>query len=68
MMVAALATLAFFFVLIFLIVGAVLAVAFLVRWWWLTRKSRQPQGGDAIEGEYNVVDDGVIPIEKPRDR
>ena len=68
-MVTALATLAFFFLMVFLMVGALLAITYVVRWWWLTRDFRRAQSGNAIDGDYNVVDDGgAVPLEKPRDR
>ncbi len=52
--------LSFFVGLVFLAVGAGLAVlggiALSVRGWWLRRKGSSPQDDDLVEAEYRVVD------------
>jgi len=59
--------LAFFFLTIALIAGAVLASVIAVRWWWISRK--QPQAVDqTFEGEYTVIEHASIDTDvSPRD-
>ena len=53
---AALAVMAFFFVTIALVAGAVLLGVIAVRWWWLMRRIRAARDAAApIEGEYRVI-------------
>lgn len=47
--------LAFFFLAVALVAGALLALVIAVRGWWLTRKSRRTTSGEIIEGEYTVI-------------
>lgn len=51
----ALVMLAFFFLTVALVAGALLALAILARLWWISRKLRRKPGGAALEGEYRVV-------------
>lgn len=51
----ALVILAFFFLTVALVAGALLALAILARLWWISRKLRREPGGAALEGEYRVV-------------
>ncbi len=64
--------LAFFFIGIALIAGAILAMALLVRWWWLKRRlPRTAPDDDVVEGEYTVVEsvitDQRAPVERQAD-
>ena len=53
----AVAVLAFFFLAIALMVGAVLALVLAVRWWWIVRKVRAARAAAGpIEGDYVVVE------------
>ncbi|GEM_PF-6219308 len=52
----ALFVLAFFFVAVALIVGAVIASIALVRWWWRSRKLASARSDGALEGEFIVVE------------
>jgi hypothetical protein len=47
--------LAFFFLTVALVAGALIALVVLARLWWISRKLRREAGGDALEGEYRVV-------------
>ena len=61
----AVAFLAFFFLTVAFVIGAVAALVLGARWWWLmrrTRKARAAQG--PIEGEYKVVE--REPLDGPR--
>jgi hypothetical protein len=52
-----LALVAFFFLTIALIAGALLALAIGARWWWVLRKlRRQAKASEALEGEYTVLE------------
>lgn len=53
---ATIAVLAFFFLTVALIAGAVLASIIAVRWWWITRKLRPEAVDQAFEGEYTVIE------------
>ncbi|HSQ02421.1 MAG TPA: hypothetical protein VLN59_00210 [Burkholderiales bacterium] len=53
----AILVLAFFFLAIAVVTGAVLAAGIGVRWWWLTRRvRRQAQRNSVLEGEYQVIE------------
>ena len=53
----AIAVLAFFFLAVAMVVGAVIALVIAVRWWWLVRKVKAARAASGpIEGEYTVVD------------
>jgi len=53
----AILVLAFFFLAIAVVTGAVLASAIGLRWWWLTRRLRQrAQQNSPLEGEYQVIE------------
>jgi small-conductance mechanosensitive channel len=52
----------FFFLAAALVAGAVLAVLFLIRVWWLRRKIRQEEEASYLTTEYEVVD-----RERPQD-
>jgi hypothetical protein len=55
----AILVLAFFFLTIALVAGALLAGVILARWWWLTRKIRATQAARSdgiIDGEYTTVE------------
>ncbi len=61
---ATLGVLAFFFLTIALIAGAVLASVIAVRWWWISRK--QPQTVDqTFEGDYTVIEHSRIDTDVP---
>lgn len=47
---------AFFFIGIALIAGAILAGVILLRFWWFKRKLRQAHEESYVEGEYRVVE------------
>lgn len=47
--------LAFFFLTVALLAGALLAAIIGVRWWWLARKLRQSARQGTFEGEYTIV-------------
>ena len=55
--VAALAVFAFFFLVLFLVVGSLIAGVFVARWWWLARKVARQRTDSAIEGDYRVIRD-----------
>ena len=56
-----LAVVAFFFLTLALMAGAVLLGVFAVRWWWVLRRVRSEQAASAaLEGEYIVVRDGEL--------
>jgi len=60
--------LAFFFLTVALIAGAVLASIIAVRWWWLTRKLKPQAVDQTFEGEYTVIEHSLIdPDIPPRD-
>lgn len=65
---ATIAVLAFFFLTVVLIAGAVLASFIAVRWWWITRKLRPATVDQTFEGEYTVIEHsrGETPV-PPRD-
>lgn len=48
--------LAFFFLTIALVAGAVLASVIAVRWWWLTRNLKPQAVDQTFEGEYTVIE------------
>lgn len=49
----------FFFVTVAFFVGALLALAIVARLWWLSRKLKQAQNRNVVEGEYEVVERDV---------
>ena len=51
-----LAVLAFFFLTVALVAGAIVGLALLARLWWLARKLRRERKDAAIEGEYTIVE------------
>ena len=51
----ALRVLAFFFLTVALVAGAIVALVLLGRFWWLARKLRRAREESAIEGEYTIV-------------
>ena len=54
---AVFATLAFFFITVALVAGALLALVIAVRWWWAMRRIRAArEAAGPLEGEYTVVD------------
>ena len=53
---AALIVLAFFFLTVALIAGAIVALVVIGRLWWITRKLRQAPGQTEIDGEFTVVE------------
>ena len=60
----ALLVFAFFFLAAAIVAGAVLAIAFLIRIWWLSRRIRQAEEDQYLTTEYEVVD--REPPESPR--
>lgn len=65
---ATLGVLAFFFLTIALIAGAVLASVIAVRWWWVTRKLKPQAADQTFEGEYTVIEHASIDADvSPRD-
>jgi hypothetical protein len=49
--------LAFFFITIALVAGALLALSIAVRWWWMTRRIRAARkAAGPLEGEYVVIE------------
>jgi len=52
----ALVVLAFFFLAVALIAGAIVALVVIGRLWWISRKLRQTPGQTEIEGEFTVVE------------
>jgi membrane protein implicated in regulation of membrane protease activity len=56
MLAIALVVLAFFFLAAALVAGAVLAIAFLVRIWWLRRRLQRAEDDQYLTTEYEVVD------------
>jgi membrane protein implicated in regulation of membrane protease activity len=66
---AAIFVLGFFFLTVALVAGALIALAVIVRWWWLARKLQRARAQGTLEGEYEVVERaGSDPIKLPRDR
>jgi membrane protein implicated in regulation of membrane protease activity len=53
---AALFVLAFFFLTVALIAGAIVALVVIGRLWWLSRKLSRTQEQTEIEGEFTVVE------------
>ena len=55
---AGVAILAFFFLTVALVVGAILALVVIARLWWLKRKlgAAPPAGTGTYEGEYVVIE------------
>lgn len=53
---AALFVLAFFFLTVALVAGAIVALVLLGRFWWLSRKLRRAREESALEGEFTVVE------------
>jgi membrane protein implicated in regulation of membrane protease activity len=53
---AALIVLAFFFVTVALIAGAIVALVVIGRLWWISRKLSRTQEQTQIEGEFTVVE------------
>ncbi len=61
--------LAFFFIGIALITGAIFAVALLIRWWWLQRRRQRTVADDGVvEGEYTVVESVITDQRTPAER
>jgi hypothetical protein len=58
---------AFFFIGIALIAGAILAVIFLVRLWWLKRKLQRAAQDSYVEGEYTVIENVITDQRPPRE-
>jgi predicted lipid-binding transport protein (Tim44 family) len=59
---AGLLVVAFFFVTLALIAGALLALIIGVRWWWLMRRLRAEREASApLEGQYTVLEDTAEP-------
>ena len=57
--------LAFFFLTIAFVVGAVAALVIGARWWWLMRRARKARDAQGpIEGDYTVVE--REPLDGPR--
>lgn len=50
---------AFFFIGIALIAGAVLAGLFLIRLWWHRRKLQRAEQASYVEGEYTVIENAI---------
>lgn len=50
---------AFFFIGIALVAGAILAVIFLIRLWWLKRKLQRAAQDSYVEGEYTVIENSI---------
>jgi hypothetical protein len=61
--------LAFFFLTVALVAGAIVALALLGRFWWLSRKLRRAREASAIDGEYTVIEPHVSAerLDKPED-
>jgi predicted lipid-binding transport protein (Tim44 family) len=58
----ALAALAFFFITIALVAGALLALVIAVRWWWMMRRLRAARRrAGPLEGEYTVIEGSKEP-------
>jgi membrane protein implicated in regulation of membrane protease activity len=53
---AALFVLAFFFLTVALIAGAIVALVVIGRLWWMSRKLSRTQEQTEIEGEFTVVE------------
>lgn len=65
---AAILVLGFFFLTIALVTGALIALAVIVRWWWLARKLQRARAQGTLEGEYEIVErSGSDPIKLPCD-
>ena len=48
---------AFFFITVALIAGALLAIAIALRWWWVVRRLRKnAEKTGPLEGEYVVIE------------
>ena len=48
---------AFFFVTVALIAGALLAIGIALRWWWVVRRLRKASANSGpLEGEYVVIE------------
>jgi len=62
---AAIAVLAFFFLTVALIAGAVLASIIAVRWWWIMRKLRPDTVDQTLEGEYTVIEHSQLETHAP---
>ena len=61
--------LAFFFIGIALIAGVILAIALLIRWWWLKRRLQRTVADDGVvEGKYTVVESVMIDQRTPDER
>ena len=64
---AGLVVLAFFFLTVALVAGALLALAIAVRFWWLMRRVRaEREASAALEGEYTVVEKAGPHEHRPR--
>lgn len=50
---------AFFFIGIALVAGAILAGIFLIRLWWLKRKLQRAAQDSYVEGEYTVIENSI---------
>ena len=50
---------AFFFIGIALVAGAILAGLFLIRLWWLKRKLQRAEQDTYVEGEYAVIENSI---------
>lgn len=71
-LVATLAVLAFFFLAVAAVVGAVIAMVLLARLWWVARKGGKPATRGTYEGEYVVIEhskaDPADPPQRPEGR
>jgi hypothetical protein len=49
--------LAFFFLAVAVVTGALLAATIALRWWWITRRLRQRAERNAVlDGEYRIIE------------
>ena len=55
-LVLALTALAFFFIVAFVVMGSVIALALYVRWRWLSRHEKLAPQHHTIEGEYQIIE------------
>ena len=46
----------FFFLTVAIVVGAILALVIIARFWWLSRQIRKARNRNVVEGEYEVVE------------
>jgi hypothetical protein len=45
-----------FFLTVAIVVGAILALVIIARFWWLSRQIRKARNRNVVEGEYEVVE------------